>query len=265
MRVFDCFPLCWELTLLEIRLSTLDPVVDFFVIAESPWLRSGEAKPLYYREARDEYPFNKYKHKIIHVVEQRPPVSNRQVMEWRQKNIVSAGIKDCLPDDLIFVSDADEIWRPEIIDDVVKQTKKGPVYLDHQLYYYFFNNRITNSSKYSSNVAFACRYRNFTKVKHIRRKWKSLHRIKNSGWHYAYLMSPEGIREKIRALGVAKYRAPKFQDLDHIRECMRVPKDLYNRKDLYDFEIIPPKDMDAPPYVMNQLGRFEHFLYPGEA
>ena len=45
--IYDCFSFFNELDLLEIRLNTLDKVVDKFILAESTLTHTGNPKPLY--------------------------------------------------------------------------------------------------------------------------------------------------------------------------------------------------------------------------
>ena len=65
-RVFDCFPFFNELDVLEIRLAELDALVDHFVIVEATRTHTGKPKPLYFADNRKRY--DRYAHKIIHVV-----------------------------------------------------------------------------------------------------------------------------------------------------------------------------------------------------
>ena len=56
--VYDCFCFFNELDLLEIRLNTLDKVVDRFILVESQLTHSGHSKPLYY--ANNKHRFSKF-------------------------------------------------------------------------------------------------------------------------------------------------------------------------------------------------------------
>ena len=90
--IYDCFSFFNELDLLEIRLETLDNVVDKFVLAESNYTHTGKPKPLYYKinKAR----FAKFNDKIIHVISPDPDDPERAksdveygwVCENRQRN-----------------------------------------------------------------------------------------------------------------------------------------------------------------------------------
>jgi hypothetical protein len=73
-RIFDCFTFLNEFDLLEIRLHELAPVVDRFVIAESPVTFTGRPKPLHFLDNRAR--FAAFADKIIHIVVDDQPVTD---------------------------------------------------------------------------------------------------------------------------------------------------------------------------------------------
>ena len=87
LMIYDCFSFFNELDLLEIRLNTLDSVVDKFVIVESTLTHTGNPKPLYYAENKKR--FEKFKDKIIHIIVDEfpsfPDATNRE-MAWIREN-----------------------------------------------------------------------------------------------------------------------------------------------------------------------------------
>ena len=132
--VFDCFQFFNELNLLELRLNTLDPVVDFFVITESTVTFSGELKPLYYLENKNL--FSKFHHKIIHIVVDDTPNDGSVSAFDRdayQKTARSRGLKNCSKNDVIIYSDLDEIPNPEKIRKTIFVSKTNIVF--HYAYF----------------------------------------------------------------------------------------------------------------------------------
>jgi hypothetical protein len=109
--IWDMVPFFNELEILELRLETLDPVVDKFVICEATTTHSGKPKPLLLQE--NGHRFARWAHKIKHVV-----VELGQTTDWgREKEQ-----RVCLwhgfsghPSDLIILSDVDEIPNPEAV------------------------------------------------------------------------------------------------------------------------------------------------------
>jgi beta-1,4-mannosyl-glycoprotein beta-1,4-N-acetylglucosaminyltransferase len=116
-RVYDCFTFFNELDLLEIRLNELSPVVDVFVIAEAPLTFQGDPKPLHFRENRRL--FDQFASRIRHVVVDRMPPGESSRDNWRrehhQRNALATAIEDARADDLILLSDVDEIPRADSI------------------------------------------------------------------------------------------------------------------------------------------------------
>lgn len=116
MRLFDCFTFFNELDLLDLRLSELDAVVERFVIAESPLTFTGQEKPLFFHANRDR--FARFAHKIEHLVIEDMPVGEGKTAwdrEWHQRRALARGYRDAAPDDLVVISDLDEIPRPEVL------------------------------------------------------------------------------------------------------------------------------------------------------
>ena len=118
--IYDCFSFFNELDLLEIRLNTLDKVVDKFVLVEAPWTHTGHKKPLYFEENKQR--FAPFLNKIIHIVASDPPTSptatereNAWIRENWQRNQIARGLTDAKPEDVLIIADLDEIPKPKTI------------------------------------------------------------------------------------------------------------------------------------------------------
>jgi hypothetical protein len=135
-RVFDCFMFSTELDVLDVRLAELAPVVDFFVLLEAPITHQGKPKPLHFAENARR--FESFRHKIRHVVVNDMPIGDDH---WRrerhQRDALRGAIADAGPDDLVVVSDVDEIPRASTI--ALAQQKQGFVFLELALNYYYLN------------------------------------------------------------------------------------------------------------------------------
>ena len=100
--------------MLDLRLNTLNKYVDKFVIAEATREHSGKEKRLNF----DIKKFSKFKDKIIYLIIKDLPVNveskkkNWSPNHWRdqyQRNSLTRGFKECDDNDLIMISDIDEI------------------------------------------------------------------------------------------------------------------------------------------------------------
>jgi hypothetical protein len=112
MAVWSLTPFFNELDILEIRLATLDDVVDYHVIGESPVTHSGKPKPLYFAENASR--FERWKDKIIHRVIEMPTGLDDWGREKRQRRCLWYGFKG-KPEDCILLSDVDEIPHPDAV------------------------------------------------------------------------------------------------------------------------------------------------------
>jgi len=122
-EIYDCFVFFNELELLKVRFEELYDKVDHFVLVEAKQTFCGDPKPLYFAENAE--CFAQYKHKIIHVVVEEfpPPTNNLEHEDWWvrhefQLNAALRGLESCNSDDIIMISDLDEIPHREAIDKI---------------------------------------------------------------------------------------------------------------------------------------------------
>jgi beta-1,4-mannosyl-glycoprotein beta-1,4-N-acetylglucosaminyltransferase len=148
VRVFDCFCFFNELDLLEIRLTELDPVVDVFVIVECTRTWKNVEKPLTFQANAAR--FDRWRDRIRYVVQEeitdlspadrlhrsKRPESDARRREWFQRDRIGAGLTGTEPNDLIMVSDLDEIPRREIIRKIKSENlqKKSVIFLEQPQY-----------------------------------------------------------------------------------------------------------------------------------
>ena len=131
MKVYDCFMYYDEDTVVDIRLNYLDAYVDKFVIVESKFTHSGNRKDLLF----DINKFKHFKDKIIYLVLDNQPqeietiydkddensqsfksIENAIRRENYHRNYINRGLVDAEAEDIIMVSDADEIPNLENLD-----------------------------------------------------------------------------------------------------------------------------------------------------
>ncbi len=144
--VYDCFTFYNELDLLEIRLATLDDVVDRFVIVEATKTHRGVPKRLNFKE--NEARFSRFKEKIIYIaVDDFPSPEehyiNSRSDDWTlenwQRHCICRGLTQCKPDDIIIVSDLDEIPKPKILCKTISTIDSEIVALEMDHYNFYLN------------------------------------------------------------------------------------------------------------------------------
>ena len=75
MKIYDCFMYFDEEVVLDVRLNTLDPFVDYFVIVESRFTHKGGARDLKFNHKK----FEKFKDKIIYLVYDENPKKTEEI------------------------------------------------------------------------------------------------------------------------------------------------------------------------------------------
>jgi beta-1,4-mannosyl-glycoprotein beta-1,4-N-acetylglucosaminyltransferase len=273
MKVYDCFLFFNELDLLEIRLNELNDVVDKFVLVESLTTHSSKEKPFYFEESKTR--FDKFLHKIIHVkVNDTPNIlprpgrmgtfHNRHDIEWFQRNCVERGLKDCKDEDIILLSDADEIPNPSSIEEAKKKLiddNKCIVVFKQSLFYYYLNGLCV-----SGNIpepwlgTTACLFKTFPgaqKMRDARRNNNNV--IHNSGWHFSYTGGADSIAFKIESFSHAELDNEKIKDRERINKMIESGIDLFGRHDK-PRQIYVQLDESFPKYVFNNREKFSHLI-----
>ena len=117
MKVYDCFTFFNEFELLELRLMALWDVADYFVIVEANRKHNGEPKDFEFPKRAEE--FKQFWPKIRYINADLSNVPFKGPGDWSiekaQRNMIIRGIFDAASDDLIFISDLDEFYPPDIL------------------------------------------------------------------------------------------------------------------------------------------------------
>lgn len=248
--IYDCFMFLNEFMLLEIRLKELYSVVDKFVLVEATHTHAGKEKRLYYNEAKTNGVLAPYRDKIIHVIYEMSPDPNRFQNENDQRNAILDGLSGAEPDDVIIISDTDEVINHQAIP-IIKQIS-SPTRLMMKLFYYYFNCQ--------ANVVWlapvACRFKDYQTAYFLRNTTTNYGVILNAGWHFSYLAPPEEIARKLEAFAHAKYDTDYYKNTDRLRKCVEAGEDIFERPNM-SFSIEP---LDAPECVMNNVDKYRSFI-----
>ena len=212
--------------LLDLRLNTLDKFVKKFVITEATYTHNGSKKKLRF----DIEKFKKFKDKITYlVVDQQPDdifelvegeakdkrgeklILNGMARDYFQRESLKRGLQEALEDDLILISDLDEIPNLKALD--FTKIKNNILIFEQKMFYYkldlLYNNYIWFGSKAIKNKNFISpQWLRNIKVKNYpiwridtlfsKKKYSNLMIVKDGGWHFTCLRTPEEL-EKSRA------------------------------------------------------------------
>ena len=250
-RIYDCFIFFNELELLEIRLHELEPCVDRFVLVEAPITHSGWPKPLWYAENASQ--FRKFHHKITHVVVDDMPDVSPDDREYFQRAAVRRGLGDCRWDDIVLVSDLDEIPSRTAVAGLCT-TLKLPSRLIMKYYYYYVNCRVTFDTKGTLATPFG----DLGDPTWMRKPGRGMPVVESAGWHFSYLGGPDRVRDKIKAGCHTFLDTPRFTDDEWLASCIDGLHDLFDREQSYRWVEI---DHTYPEHLLKNLDRFAHLTH----
>jgi beta-1,4-mannosyl-glycoprotein beta-1,4-N-acetylglucosaminyltransferase len=219
-RIFDCFTFFNENDVLEIRLEELYPVVDKFLIVESNVTFRGEYKGLNFDFDR----FSKYFDKIIYdPCEYNPNIfSSAWEREIHQRNHISQ-IKNRLElDDIVIISDVDEIPRRSVIENI-ELNYHARLRLDK---FSYGINMLTDEGNSAVRVVRAQALKD--KTPQEIRKSEPSHIIDNAGWEFSSLGTAEEILYKLKSFSHSEFDTPQLT-VEALKERMANGEDIVGR------------------------------------
>ena len=126
MAIYDCFQYFNEDHMVDLRINIMNEYVDYFVISESTKTHQGEEKKLNFKIEN----FKKYKNKIIYLVADFKDNKDffthkggESIIEQHQRNNLVNGLDKADDNDLIILSDSDEIPDLKKINQIKPNTK----------------------------------------------------------------------------------------------------------------------------------------------
>jgi len=265
--IYDCFMFFNEFDLLEIRLNELDDVVDKFVIVEANKTHSGISKEYFFRKNFKRY--EKFLEKIICISVETPDAyTDAWDREFFQRNQIMQGLLDCTEDDIIILSDLDEIPDKKIL------TKKKLGSLDqdsflqlHQaMRYYYLNCDVRGGWNGSTIVSYSIFKKPYTSPQLFRRlRNLSLVRddiagmmVMNGGWHFSYLGPVEEIQLKLKSFAHTEYSGEEYTNTEKVLRCVEQGLSIFDEN--HKFKFIPVAECYLPDYVKNNLDLFKKYI-----
>jgi len=274
MKIYDCITYCGEDLLLNIRFETLNNEVDKFIIIEGNKYFNGDKKPKFF----DLNKFKKFEKKIeYYFIEDFPEHNgNNFAYEHYQRNQIIRGFNGLEPNDIVLLSDADEI--PNL---------KNKRFLDYDsavflqnMYYYKLNIHFYKGLKWKNKSAGtrSCKFKFFETAETMRGFrvknipwWRFDRKIKrhvelDGGWHFAFLMDVKDISEKLMRFNheIAhlhknrKYDINNLLNLDNIQKRIVEFKDPYNREDVKLKKV--KIDNTFPKYILENIDKLSGYI-----
>lgn len=267
MRVFDCFLFNDENKILEIRLNELQSYVDKFVIIESKYNHQNKIKG----SKIDKKLLRKFKKKIIYKYNKKK-ISNFNSWQTEnfQRNLIHDCLKICDKNDIILISDVDEI--PNLYKFNFLEVENY-IYGFEQMHTMYKLNLLREKKWIGTKL---CKYKNLQSPQWLRNlkvhKKYSFYRldklffsklyyhnfkiIKNGGWHFGWLRNEKEIINKINSFAHIEYLNTKINNKDYIKKRILNCEDFFNEKKL--------KKIDSrllPDYIKRNYNKFRPYLF----
>jgi len=248
MKIIDCFIFYNELDLLTYRLNLLNDIVDYFVIVEATHTFVGKGKPLFFDE--NKHLFEIFNSKIIHIIVDDFPYKYSNINinkddvwknEYFQRNAISRGInsiKDLSQNDVIIISDSDEIPDPRTLYKI----KRGNIVvsnntLEMDFYYYNLNTRFEMKWPLCKIIS----YKNYNELNiscNDIRNGQNVSKILNGGWHLSFFGDKFFIQNKIQNFSHQEFNNSNYTDLKKIENRVNSSNDVFDRRNkIYKIKI----------------------------
>ena len=281
--------------LLDIRLNSLEKFVKKFVITEATYTHNGNKKKLNFDINR----FQKFKDKIIYIVVDKQPenilqlekedtkekfgeklILNGMARDYYQRECLSEGLKEAKDDDLILISDLDEIPNLESVN--LDNIKNNILIFEQKIFYYklnlIYDNFLWQGTRAIKNKNFLSpqwlrniKGKNYPKWRvdtfFSKKKYSNLMFVENGGWHFTCLRTPEQLEKKL--LNYAHHYEFEESGL----KVKDIEKFISERRIIYDYKADQKKykwsgksilkkieTKYLPSYIYNNLRKYSDWL-----
>ena len=292
MKFIDCFMYFDEDMILDIRLNILDKYVSHFIICEANFNHNGTKRKLKF----DINKFSKFKEKIIYISLDKQPhnlkeiissddkaiknskiLDNALLRENFQRNFLQNKIKDFNDEDLIIVSDVDEIPNLENFTYKAKIT-----FFEQKMFYYKLNLLHKNFKWYGSKIVKKKHLISPQWLRNIKSKkypfWRldtlfsnvkynNVNFIKNGGWHFTNVKSAEEIDFKMKNfLHHLEYEESGL-DANQVKKIISKKKVFYDhdadkreKKWSAEINLVKEDSKFLPNYIIENEEKFSDWL-----
>jgi len=295
MKIFDCFMFYDEEMILDFRLNYLNDYVDKFIIVESSFTHSGKKRDLIF----DINKFSKFKDKIDYIILDKEPndlfyidekdnfdkkkfqyILNALKRENLQRNYIEEGLKEASSEDVVIISDVDEI--PNLEENNLNNIKNKIILFNQKFFYYKFNLKLNSFQWYGSK---ACRKSQLKSPQWLRNikskqypfwrldtffsstKYQNVFFVKNGGWHFSNMKTAEAIEKKMSTYLHHREYDLKPLGTKKIGKIMKDRKAIYNlradmKTDKFDNtqELVVAKINELPIYLQKNLEKYKDWI-----
>jgi beta-1,4-mannosyl-glycoprotein beta-1,4-N-acetylglucosaminyltransferase len=266
MAIYDCFQYFNEDHILDLRFNILNEKVDYFVISESTKNHQGQTKKLNFNPNN----FSKFKNKIKYIVADyeggedfKNHTGGESLVEQHQRNSLSEGLIDASDNDLIILSDSDEIPDLKKLNQVKSNAKF--IAFSQMMFMYKLNLQNLNESNWmGSRMSLKKNFPIPQKLRNLKFKeypfWrfdKTRLQIIKGGWHFSFLQKPSDIAKKIISYSHGEFNKNEITDEKKIQTKIANNQDIFDRG--FDLKKINIDDR-YPEFIKDNINLLKQWI-----
>ena len=294
-KIFDCFMYFDEDLVLDIRLNTLNEFVDYFIIVESTFTHRGDKRKLRF----DLKKYEKFRNKIIYLIYDNEPngiqkindediesvksekyISNAILRENGQRNHILNGLLDAEKNDVILVSDVDEI--PNLTNVDFSKIRNKIFIFRQEMFYYKLNLKLPNliwsgtkgcrkkdliNPQWLRNI----KDKNYSKFRldtfFSKKKYSNIKFFDKGGWHFTNIKTAKEIQLKLKSYLHHREFDINPMSLEQIENVINDKKAIYDLKADQRVNKIGDGDKlikyelkDLPIYIKENIEKFSSWI-----
>ena len=279
----------------DLRFNILNEYVNEFIVVESRFTHSGEKRKLLF----DINNYSKFKNKINYIILENEPnnleivndddsadkknskyIMNALKRENYQRNGIMKGLTKANSEDLILISDVDEIPNLSTLNNL--KINNEIILFKQNFYYYKFNLKLEDMPWFGSK---ACKYKVLKSPQWLRnikdkkypfwrldvlfsnKKYSNIKFIENGGWHFSNMKTPAEIEKKMRTY--LHHREYDINPLgtEKIEQIIKSKKSIYNlRADMKTEKfdgtqnLKPTDGNELPQYIKENKEKYSNWI-----
>ena len=293
MKIYDCTTFYSEHMMMDVRFNILNKHVHKFIVIESLFSHSGEKKKLNF----DINNYPRFKDKILYIVIENEPEdlikdinqlknqSNKRINSLKRINqsydYMLKGIEDASDEDLIILSDNDEI--PNLDSSEFQKSDKDLFIFKQLFFYYKFNLLYDLMPWFGSKACKKKKLKSFSWLRHIKNKkypfWRldtyfsdlkntNLEIINDGGWHFTNVKTPQDLFIKMKNFGHHDEFDASGLTLENVSQKIKNKTVFYNHfidqadqnKWAYNYKLKTIDFALLPDYLTNNKDKYKEWF-----
>ena len=178
------------------------------------------------------------------------------------------GLSACTDEDIILISDADEIVHHDTIAKIAQALKEYQIIGCEQKMFRFFLN-VEDSTNWTGTFACYFNYLKNANIDFLRKTYchnqppplsNTYTTIKNAGWHFTWMGGDSRVLTKIDSFAHTPLNTPEFRDIRYLKSPQYIIDIIQKQCHIVDI------DSSYPEFIVNNVDAFHEkgFIFNGK-